>query len=156
MTASGRYADRPGGRGRGLWLLIAVVALAIGVPLGIWSWSHHIQAAVAKAREWTVVGAPCPTLTRQAYLAGTVRADRTFQLGDFSFGRAYGHASCDFIACDGGRGFGDFPVCQFTSPSVLDIKTRRGEFYFFPSSYPATVSIPHGLPQCVMAANFKG
>ena len=63
--------------------------------------------------------------------------------------------SCAMIAYNSGRGFGTFPVCQFTSPASLLVKTRRGEFYFAPGiGQPATVSVPHGLPQCVMNSKF--
>lgn len=156
MPAASSFADRPKGRGLGMWLLILVALAVVIVPAAIWSWNRHIELATADAGEWTIAGPPCPRLTRQAYLAGPVHATQEFQLGDFSFARAYGHVSCNFIAYDSGRGFGDYPVCQFTSPAVLQVKTPQGEFYFFPSTGPATVSVPHGTAQCVMASNFKG
>jgi hypothetical protein len=156
MTAGMRYADRPKGRGAGVWLLIGIGCLLVLVPAAVWSWNRHIEAAVANAKAWTITGPPCPTLTRQAYLAGAVHADHAFQLGDVGFARAYGHVSCNFIANDGGRGLGDYPVCQFTSPAVLRITTPQAEVYFFPSTGPATVSVPHGTPRCVMASRFRG
>ena len=156
MTIGTTLADRPKGRGLWMWLVVFVACAVVIVPAAIWSWNQHIEKATANAREWAIAGPPCPSLTRQAYLAGAVHATQDFQLGEFSFGRAYGHASCNFVAYDGGRGFGDYPVCQFTSPAVLHVTTPKGEFYFFPSTGPATISIPHGTPQCVMAGNFKG
>ena len=71
------------------------------------------------------------------------------------FARRFGHMSCAMITNDGGRGLGTFPVCQFTSPASLLVRTPRGEFYFAPGiGQPATVSVPPGLPQCVMNSNF--
>lgn len=156
MATHAGFADRPKGRGGWMWLLFAAALLVVLVPAAIWSWQRHLETAVANAKEWTVAGPPCPSVTRQAYLAGAVHATQEFQLGDFGFGRAYGHVSCNFVANDGGRGLGDYPVCQFTSPAVLHVTTPKGEYYFFPSTGPATVSIPQGVPQCVMASKFKG
>lgn len=154
--ASARYADRPRRRIGAMWLILLAVIVAALIPAGIWSWRRHIELATAEARAWTIAGPPCPTLTRQAYEAGPVRATLQVQLGDISFDRAYGHVSCNFIAYDGGRGFGDYPVCQFTSPAVVHVSTPKGETWFFPSTGPATVSVPHGVPRCVMAANWHG
>jgi hypothetical protein len=156
MSISQIASGPPRRRNWGLWALIVLAALAVITPVAIWSWNRHLEKAVAEARDWTIAGPPCPSLTAKAYAAGAVRASREFQLGDVTFGRGYGHASCNFIAYDGGRSLDSFPVCQFTSPAVVHVKTPKGDFYFFPSTGPATVSVPHGQPECVMAANWRG
>jgi hypothetical protein len=156
MTSTRRYADSPKRRIAAGWLaLLAIIVVAL-VAGGFWAWNRHVEMAVAEAQAWTIKGPPCPALTKQAYLAGAVHATQSTQLGDITFERAFGHVSCNFIANDGGRGVGDYPVCQFTSPAVLHIVTPKGEFWFFPSTGPATVSVLHGQAQCVMAANWRG
>ena len=142
--------------GLGFGAVAIVIVLLVGAPAAYFGWQRHIEKATALAREWTIAGPPCPSITSQAYRAGPVKASQTFALGEVSFGRAFGHVSCSYIASDGGRGMDDYPVCQFTSPAVLHVATPKGEFYFAPSTGPATVSVPKGVPQCVMAGNFKG
>ena len=146
--------SRRGGLGFGP--VAIVIALAVGAPSAYFSWHRHIEKATALAREWTIAGPPCPAISSQAYAAGPVKASQAFDLGDVRFARGFGHVSCSYIASDGGRGLDDYPVCQFTSPGALHITTPKGEFYFAPSTGPATVSVPNGAPHCVMAGNFKG
>ena len=133
----------------GLGALILLAAIA-------WIWSWQTQKAVAKGQAWAIAGPPCPVLSRQAYLAAGIPAATTFNFDDVGFSRGFGHVTCDEITYDGGRGWGTYPACQFTSPGMLQITTAKGAFYFFPQIGPATVSVLHGTPQCVRGGKFWG
>ena len=97
-------------------------------------------------------------MTEIQFRASPYKPTKVFEYAKVSFGRALGHVSCAEIRYDGGRAlFGGYPVCQFTSPAVLEVRTAQGEFYFLPGAgRRATVSTPHGKAECVMAGNFRG
>lgn len=120
----------------------------------------QMRADIAEARAWTFAAPACPSLSRQEYLANArendVSVSRAFGFGGVRFGRGYGNVSCDMIHDDGGRSPETIPVCQFSSPGVLEVATPRGAFYFFPSTGPATVSVSHGEPRCVRGGTFRG
>jgi len=156
LPGSKNIADRPRRGGWRFGLLIVVLALVVAVPFGVFSWQRRIERETAKTKAQIPAGAPCPSITKDAYAASPVKATQAFAMDEVRFARAYGHVECGYLANDNGHSLGDFPVCAFTSPAVLHITTPKGEFYFFPSTGPATVWVPHGVPQCVMASNFKG
>jgi hypothetical protein len=125
--------------------VVAVVGTIGGVAL------FQRSTAITKARAWTAVGPPCPSLSQADFLAAGVQMAHTIVYDDVTFARGYGYANCNEIADKGGRGVGVVPVCQFNSPTALQVTTRRGTFYFATRSSPATVSIADGVPHCVMA-----
>jgi hypothetical protein len=128
----------------------AIAVLAATLPLAL---AAQRIAAVAKARAWAVSGPPCPSLSRSAYLASGERIVHLIDYDGVRFGRGYGYVSCVEVAKDGGRGLDTVPVCQFNSPTVLQVTTRRGDFYFYTRIRPATVTIADDRPQCVMNAS---
>jgi hypothetical protein len=139
---------------------------AIGIALGLtaaiagaaehYSLSKRAELGEATAREWTITGSPCPAVSAADFVRRKLQAPQSFAYDDAVFGRRFGHVSCGAVADHGGRGLRSYPVCQFTSPAVLRVKTPKGEFFFAPGvGKPATISIPHGVPRCVMASNFR-
>ncbi len=132
---------------------ILAVVLAAAVLAGWWL---PRSREIAKAEAWTFTGAPCPSVSAQAFAAWVVKPRESFEFGDITFARGYGHASCEEITNDGGKGFGRHPVCQFTAPAVLHVTTKRGDFYFITQTGPATVAVEHGVASCVRAARFRG
>lgn len=128
---------------------IAGVAVVVGTIGGVWFFQR--MTAIAKARDWTAVGAPCPTLSRAAFLASGVPMAHVMVYDDVRFGRGYGYVNCNEIAAHDGRGPGIVSVCQFNNPSVLQVTTRRGDFFYATQTSPATVSITDGAPKCVLA-----
>jgi len=149
-----------GARRAGGGLPTGKIALGIGALVLLaaiaWIWSWQTRKAVALAQAWAIAGPPCPAVSLPAYRAAGIPASLAFNFDDVVFARAFGHVSCDEIAYDGGRAMGTYPECQFTSPGTLQITTPKGVFYFFPQTGPATVSVLHGQPQCVLASKFKG
>ena len=110
--------------------------------------------AIAEAQDWAITGPPCPTTTAAAYAANLQHAPISSDFNGVTFGREFGHVSCSAIVNDGGRGFGTFAECQFTSPDQLKVTTPKGDFYFYVRGKPATVAIHDGVPSCVLAAKF--
>lgn len=140
------------------FLLALLLVFALSVAVSLPKFFKDRQAAIADAREWSVVGQRCPSVTEIQFRASPYKPTRVFEYAKVTFGRALGHVSCAEIRYDGGRGlFGGYPVCQFTGPAVLEVRTAQGEFYFLPGvGRRATVSTPHGKAECVMAGNFRG
>jgi hypothetical protein len=99
-----------------------------------------------------VNGPPCAAISRAAYLALDQPLAHSFRYAGARFDRAYGYAMCNIIADHGGHGAGRLTVCQFNNPSVLDVSTPRGDVLFRTDSRPATISIDHGEPHCVLNA----
>jgi hypothetical protein len=112
-----------------------------------------VAAVAAVARDWSIAGAPCPTASSPAALPAWPRATKVFEYDGVHMARAVGHVSCNEVAYDAGRSLGVFPVCQFSSPAVLIVTTRKAVTYYLPGpGQRATVSVPHGTPRCVLSA----
>lgn len=108
---------------------------------------------VADARVWTVAGPACPTITSAELEAEVGKGLRSFEYGDATFFRRDGDVECAPIYEDGGRGDAHYPVCRFTVPGVLRIRTAQGEWRFRPGrGRAATVAVPRGAAGCVLAA----
>ncbi|MDP3852343.1 hypothetical protein [Phenylobacterium sp.] len=150
--------------GRGKWSLartfplMMLGALALGFTVvGVTSYQNRMQKIAeseAAANPATIAGPPCPVLSAAAFDALPVKPKKTFIFNEVTFDRRFGHVGCNVVSDGGGTGFA--PICQFTSPAVLKVTTKRGQFYFKPGvGQPVTVTLRGGTPSCVMAANFK-
>ncbi len=154
MTASD-FGSRPRKGPPWIWIGLVLLVLALAAIFGA-SWWRHRGMAIAEAEEWNITGPPCPALSRAAFLKAGFQAPQAVDFDDVRFARRFGHTSCNEIAYDGGRGFSTFPICEFTGPAVLVITTDKGETYFAPGiGHPATVSVQHGQPTCVMNSKFR-
>ena len=138
----------------------AGVAVAVGLCLsaalafGIYDWLNDRAEQIAVAEHWTVAGAPCPQVSAAAFRAYGVEPRQTYDYDDITWARAHGDVVCHDVRYGGGKGWGDYPVCQFNHPEVLTLITPGGAFHFAPGvGKPATVSVPHGRPRCVIGAN---
>jgi hypothetical protein len=141
-----------GGGSRRGWIMAAAIVVLAVVVTGSWQLAMR-QDAVAKAKEWTPAGAPCPTISAADYLTSGFSAVNHSAFDGVGFARAYGYIVCDDIADDGGKSSTHIPVCQFNDPGALDITTAQGHVYYLPRTQPATVIISHGRASCVLAAN---
>ncbi|THD80608.1 MAG: hypothetical protein E7812_07720 [Phenylobacterium sp.] len=154
--SNGRSALYLSGRRR---IVIGVMALAaVATTAAIFGPSLVVdrRKAIATAKTWTLSGPPCQALTTAAYGKQWFKATKGFEWDGVIFGRGAGHAECQDVTYGGGRGLGVYPVCQFTTPQVISVKTDKGLFYFTPGlGKGATVAAPHGLPTCVVASNFN-
>ena len=140
------------------WGWIAFAA-AVAVTSGWYLTSNYRKAValrIADAKAWKIDGPPCPRITQAQFLGVHHKPPQRFEFEGVVFFRRYGHADCAAIRDRGGRGDHRFPVCQFTSPGDLLIRTPTGEWFFRPGpGQPATVSTALGAPRCVMNAKFR-
>jgi len=151
--------DYGGPRARGVkaavWAAVGLAVLVVAALLGT-NFVYARQKAVAKAAEWRVDGAPCPTLDRAAYEAQPYRARQIFTYDDFQIGRFAGHVTCDTVNEKGGMSLSKYVQCQFTSPAVLVVTTPRGETIYNPGAgKAATVMVRKGEPRCLLDSNFQ-
>lgn len=133
------------------------VALALAFPAWLVGGSLLKQRAenIALAREWSIDGHPCPQVTRAEFESRKLKAPKGTIYAEATFFRQFGHMTCSPITYDGGTGLGAYAVCQFTSPNVLRVKTKKGEWYFVPGpGQPATIATPHDEARCVLASKF--
>ena len=156
--AAGVEAGVEAGRRRARRIVAAVMLVAlVATSAAIFgpSFLVHRREAVATAKAWTLKGAPCQALTPAAYARQWFKATKGFAWDGVLFGRGAGHADCQDVTYGGGKGFGVFPVCQFTSPQVIAVTVEGRTSYFTPGlGKGATVAVPHGKPGCVVASNF--
>lgn len=115
-----------------------------------------VAARVQDAKDWAISGPPCPVSDRATFLQPHRKGPRRFEYEEVTYFRRFGHVSCAPVYEKGGRSDRFYPVCQFTSPDDLLIRTPRGEWYFKPGpGQPATVSARDGIARCVMASKFS-
>ena len=136
--------------------VIAAGAAVLAIVFAVGAWFLHRPEDIRRAQQWAVSGPPCPQVSAQAFQAQPVKIHERFEDNDISFGRGYGHVSCDDIKENGGKGFGSFTECQFTSPGALQVTTSSGDSYFLTKASPATVTVRKSGVGCVLAAKYKG
>jgi hypothetical protein len=133
----------------------AVVVATAAAGLIAYNVVRERGANVATARAWDIKGPPCAALTVADWTARRYKAEKHFDYDGVDIGRHAGDASCSDVKDRGGTGFGTIRVCQFTSPAVLTLTSRKGAFYFVPGvGQPASLIIEDDTPRCVMASNY--
>jgi hypothetical protein len=144
------------GERRGLWsferlaLAVGLIVIVAGAAAGLIQFRDQ---RIAEAKAWAITGAPCPELSRAAFHAFGAPPTQVFDYDGLVLGRAHGDAICSDIAYGGGVGLTTYPECQFNRPEVVELVMDRRMFFFAPGAgRPATLSIPHGKPRCVMNA----
>lgn len=139
------------------WLWIASVAAV--TAWSAWYLTTNYRKAVAlrvaDAKAWTLAGPPCPRITEAQFLGVHRKGPRRFEFEGVAFYRRYGHVQCAAIRDRGGLGGRRYPVCQFTSPGDLMIRTDRADWFFSPGpGQPATITLADGSPRCLMASTY--
>lgn len=141
-------------------MMIVVAVLALGGVAALVATenkkrSDAISESSAAANVEALVGPVCPTMTAEAFTARNVKVPKVFEFNNDTYARRFGHLDCNLVAVKGVKD--PVPVCQFTSPSIVIVTTKKGTFYFDPGTgSPATVRVVDGTPSCVKASNFKG
>ena len=136
-------------------ILAMIVMSALAVT--IWSitqQSHEIAQTTVETRAQEIVGPPCPSVLSAA-IAQPLRPVNVFDFDGVAFARRFGEADCSAIAAKGLLGNGYQLVCQFSSPSVLAVRTGKGLYYFEPGpGREATLFVKDGAPRCVLASPY--
>ena len=137
------------------------LVLAAGIFLAFAGWLYggsylrQRDAALFRAREAAVEAPPCPEVTRAQFEARRLKRFKATLYEDVVFGRQFGHMDCSALRYGGGWGTSTYPVCQFTGPGLLSVKTAKGEWFYAPGpGQPATIGAPRGQARCVMGSNF--
>ena len=136
-----------------------VIAGVIIVALPAWvlggTYLKDRNAALALSRSWTIEGRPCPTLSAAAFAERGFKAPKSVDYSGVVVSRQFGHIACSALRYGQAWGLSEYVVCQFTSPNVIKVETRKGEWYFAPGmGQPATISTPQDEARCVLASNF--
>lgn len=128
---------------------VAIGAVSVGVS-GYLRRANTIAQSTAAVQAAALTGDPCPTLTKDEYVARGSKAKQVFITNDIRYERRFGHVDCSII--EGGRSGNDYvPVCQFSGPALLVVTTSKGSYYFAPGAgRPATVATHDGVPGCVL------
>jgi len=155
MTESG---DRGVGRILPRLMIVGALAtIAIGTGWELLSEHRTIAKSTQAANLAAITGPPCPAVSAAAFQSALktqgLALKYVFDFNGDTFGRAIGDGDCDVAAANGTAGLGSYDVCEFTSPTVLYVKTGRGEFFFLPGvGRKASVMTEGGIARCVMAA----
>lgn len=114
------------------------------------------ELALGRAGEAKVEGPPCPQLTAAEFAARKLKVTKATNYENIIFARQFGHMDCRTLRYGAGWGTAIYPVCQFTSPNALSVKTPKSEWFYAPGpGQPATIAVPHGEARCVMGSNFR-
>lgn len=153
------------GRGRRMRLtagqkitLAVAAALAVAVTIYVFGGAYlkDRREALVLARDWTITGPPCPSLTREQFESRKLKAPKTTDYAGVTLARQFGHVTCSPLRYGDGWGLSHYVVCQFTSPNVLRVTTKKGDWYFEPGmGRPATISTPRDQASCVLASKFR-
>lgn len=138
-------------------VIVAAAALAAGLPAWVFAGSYlkDREAALQRAREWEISGAPCAELSAAEFEARGLKVRKGTVYEGITFYRQFGHMTCTGLRYGSGWSGALYPVCQFTTPKVLKVSTRSGERYFdIGPGRPATIAVPRGEVRCVLAAHF--
>ena len=136
------------------WTELATLAgvLAIAAATGPLALLGQRTSEVARMRAWMVQGPACPVMSRSAFAAFGTPIHNVFSLDGVRFGRAYGDAACARIPREAVLGLGQRLVCQFTTPTIVEVSGPRGHVFFRTDMRAATVTIDNGEPDCVLGA----
>lgn len=104
--------------------------------------------AACQEEEAPPAGPACP-VTAPAEVGGALKPTKFMDFEGITFARRFGDAECGF---DNKR-----LVCRFTSPAVLEVKTKVETYVFAPGiGQPAMVSVRKGVASCVMTPKSTG
>lgn len=157
LTQFGGHERGPGRLLQRIGIGAAAATLIIGTGLVLLSEHNTIAQSTQQANPAAITGPPCPAVSAAAFQSALKAQGLTlkyvFDFNGDTFGRAIGDGDCDVAAAKGSAGLGSYDVCQFNSPTVLYVKTGRGEFFFLPGvGHKASVMTAGGVARCVMAA----
>jgi hypothetical protein len=131
----------------------AIAAVAIVGTVGVSSAHYHRE--LAQEQGWVNAAAPCPSISADAYRTRYAAGERRTAFEGATLTRMYGHVMCADVDTAGTWGFASHPVCQFTSPNAIRVKTGKIEVFFEPGPGSlATITIdPKGV-RCSLGGQF--
>ena len=101
-----------------------------------------------------LAGAPCGTLTAEAFQQRGVALKNSSSINDVTVRRQFGNAQCG--ASVGGSGKGSGGRCELGSPGVVQVTAGGADIYFdIPVGEPATIDVSGGEVRCVLTREQK-
>ena len=101
-----------------------------------------------------LAGAPCPTLTADAFQQRGATLKNTSSVNDVTVRRQFGNADCS--ATTGGSGQGSGGRCALSSPGVVQVTAAGADTFFdIPVGEPATIQVSGGDVRCVLTREQK-
>ena len=101
-----------------------------------------------------LAGAPCPTLTADAFQQRGAKLKNTSTINDVSMRRQFGSAQCSGTISGNAGGSGG--SCEFSSPGVVQVTAGGADTYFdIPVGEPATIQVSGGETRCVLTREQK-
>jgi hypothetical protein len=132
--------------------VVAAVAVALGA-LGL-QWQSKRDDERAYAAAWTTVGPPCPPISRDWFARLQIEHPTPFAFQGIAGVMAHGGVSCTTIDYADGRRTAPFPVCQFSAPFAVMLKTPRGDLYVEPGvGRQVSVTLRGGDLRCLVGGN---
>jgi hypothetical protein len=135
------------------WVAVVTLALPFVGVVMLLVVRNQTQSAAEIAR-WRISGPSCPSY------AGDVakfRRQKAFDLDGYRFRRVYGHVECAGMTSGSLFASEERLVCQFTSPTFLEVTTPHGaRSYETGIGRPATITIENGRATCVLGGWFRG
>jgi len=134
--------------------LFALLAGVISIPAitvyGVWA---GVQAMKA---EWAIKGPPCPVVAAPSIRVQGRKPPTAFPYGDAVFSHQTGNVSCVAPPEDGLFARRTYHVCQFSGPAMVAVTIGGHRTIYEPGvGRPATVTVRHGRPTCVMGGWFR-
>lgn len=147
MSDFGTRGKKRGGLPLG-WLALAcacILAPAAFIP----AWIKHRSEGLAESAAWTMTGAPCPSMIKTDYESAKSPPVKISTYSEVTFERRVGHMEC--LTRPEDAGMSRYPICQFTGPVLLRVKTAKADAYFKPGpGQSVRVAVRNGVTQCVM------
>jgi hypothetical protein len=143
-----RVAERVG-------IAVTVVA-AVMVALGVLAlqWQSRRDDAKAYAAAWTMAGQPCPQISRDWFTRLQIEHPAPFAFEGIRGVMAHGGVSCTTLDYADGRKTPPFPVCQFSAPFAVALKTAKGDVYVEPGvGRQVSVTLRGGDLRCLVGGN---
>ena len=128
--------------------------MAVVTLVGVSSAAYHRRLAIDQG--WVNTAPPCPRISAAAYRARYAALERPTAYEGATVTRLFGHVMCSDVDTAGSWGLVSHPVCQFTSPNAIRVKTVNADAYFEPGpGNLATVSLePHAI-SCTLGGAFS-
>ncbi|HEX8570202.1 MAG TPA: hypothetical protein VF699_09820 [Caulobacteraceae bacterium] len=101
-----------------------------------------------------LAGAPCPTLTAEAFQQRGVTLKNNSAFNDLAVRRQFGGANC--TGTTSGNNSGKGGSCELSSPGVTHVTVGGRDTYFdIPVGEPATIQVSGGEVRCVLTREQK-
>lgn len=138
------------------WAVVSIVGAGIIIVLGLSLYDRflNVRDAGGESGAAAITGPPCPSITMDEITRYGLQTRYSSDFNGLTLGRRFGEVSCAEVAAKGGMGVKSYPVCQFSAPDVVTVKSGQSTLYFRPGvGRKASILAEPGAPaRCVMAA----